>query len=253
MDSFYGARMEVPIDLKVVGACTENDTEDIYVPLAFAISPGYFETDGNSYSGENEVTEAAADMESDGAQAYWNSEGLDYYLCRMTSFSTCRFTLDSARDLDAFRNFLADNGVSQPGILGSNRLTIVLSDQSFVETVGGLGRLISFCGILFPALFGAVCLLGFVISWLMVEAGGWNLPFLGDLEHQGTVSFLSFLWSRPVMSGGKCYWSADRHGDRHPFRMDRSRWIFPVLSGRLRSLGHSLGPGAAHGSATEKE
>ena len=199
MDSFYGARMEVPIDLKVVGACTENDTEDIYVPLAFAISPGYFETDGNSYSGENEVTEAAADMESDGAQAYWNSEGLDYYLCRMTSFSTCRFTLDSARDLDAFRNFLADNGVSQPGILGSNRLTIVLSDQSFVETVGGLGRLISFCGILFPALFGAVCLLGFVISWLMVGSRRMEFAVLRGLGTSGHRVFFIFFVEQALL------------------------------------------------------
>lgn len=191
--------MEVPIDLKVVGACTENDTEDIYVPLAFAISPGYFETDGNSYSGENEVTEAAADMESDGAQAYWNSEGLDYYLCRMTSFSTCRFTLDSARDLDAFRNFLADNGVSQPGILGSNRLTIVLSDQSFVETVGGLGRLISFCGILFPALFGAVCLLGFVISWLMVGSRRMEFAVLRGLGTSGHRVFFIFFVEQALL------------------------------------------------------
>ena len=193
MNSFYGARLEIPIDLKVVGACTENDTEDIYVPLAFAISPGYFAADRTS------ATDDASDVEADGAQAYWESEGLEYYLCKMTNFSTCRFILDSARDLDAFRDYLADNGVSQAGILGSNRLTIVLADQSFVEAVGGLGRLISFCGILFPALFGAVCLLGFVISWLMVGSRRMEFAVLRGLGTSGLRVFFIFFAEQALL------------------------------------------------------
>ena len=95
------------------------------------------------------------------------------------------------------------------GKLGNNRMTIVLEDQSFVETVGGLGRLISFCRIVFPALFAAVCLLGFVISWLMTGsrrmefahfAGPWNLRNPG--------LFHLFSWSRGFCACQAVSWAA---------------------------------------------
>ena len=71
----------------------------------------------------------------------YSESGMDQYVYtfQRTNFSTCRFTLKSARMLDSFRQYLADYSVSQAGVLGENRMTVVLEDQSFAETAGGVG------------------------------------------------------------------------------------------------------------------
>lgn len=85
------------------------------------------------------------------------------------SFLSSRFTLRSAYDLEAFRDYLAQEGYNQPGGSGSNRVTVVLNDHIFTQTVQALNRYITLGQILFPVLFVLMGVLGFVVSWLMVN------------------------------------------------------------------------------------
>lgn len=85
------------------------------------------------------------------------------------SFLSSRFTLRSAYDLEAFRDYLAQEGYNQPGGSGSNRVTVVLNDHIFTQTVQALNRYITLGQILFPVLFALMGVLGFVVSWLMVN------------------------------------------------------------------------------------
>lgn len=108
-------------------------------------------------------------------------EGRDRYFYTSTTFDTCSFALKETKTLDSFRDYLQDSKISQVRKLAKNRMTIVLRDQTFTETVGGLGRYISFSKILFPALFAIVCLLGFIISWLMVNGRRMEFAILHGL------------------------------------------------------------------------
>ena len=85
------------------------------------------------------------------------------------SFPTSRFTLRSAYDLEAFRDYLAQEGYNQPGSTEGNRVTVVLNDHIFTQTVQALNRYITLGQILFPVLFVLMGVLGFVVSWLMVN------------------------------------------------------------------------------------
>lgn len=85
------------------------------------------------------------------------------------SFPNSRFTLRSAYDLEAFRDYLAQEEYNQPGSAEGNRVTVVLNDHIFTQTVEALNRYITLGQILFPVLFALMGVLGFVVSWLMVN------------------------------------------------------------------------------------
>ena len=121
--------------------------------------------------------------------------GRDAYFYVNTTLSTCRFTLASPRQLDRFRDYLEDQGISQVGHTGRDRTTVVLQDQAFVETVSALGRYVTFSQILLPALCAAVGLLGFVISWLMVN--GRRMEF-------AIMVFLSFFLEQALLALAGC-------------------------------------------------
>lgn len=179
--------IEIQPELRIVGAYSASGEEGIYVPLSFWTYPGFLTGEG-------------ADAVTGEAVSPYSESGMDQYVYtfQRTNFSTCRFTLKSARMLDSFRQYLADYSVSQAGVLGENRMTVVLEDQSFAETAGGLGRLISFCRILFPALFAAVCLLGFVISWLMTGSRRMEFAILRGIGTSGIKVFLIFFLEQMI-------------------------------------------------------
>lgn len=152
---------DASLELQIVGAYAGTAGQsEIYVPLSFWLDPRWLTGEVDPAPGEGErVTSAFAD-----------EAGRDAYFYTYTTLSTCRFTLASPRELDALRDYLAGQGISQVNRMGNNRTTVVIRDQAFVETVGGLGRYVTFSRILLPALCAAVGLLGFIISWLMVSS-----------------------------------------------------------------------------------
>ena len=177
-----GDSWEMLIGLFPVGAYTgSGGQEELYVPLSFWCDPGWITgPEAPLAEGErpnpNFTDEAGRD-----AYYYWN-----------TNFSTCRFTLASAYQLEDFRDYLEEQDFSQVGRITANRTSVVLRDQSFVETVGGLGRYVTFSRILLPALCAAVGLLGFIISWLMVNGRRMEFAILRGLGASRGRVFWSF-------------------------------------------------------------
>lgn len=188
LDSLPGSESELYISLKAVGSFSAGGAE-LYVPLSFWCEPAWIT--GN----EDILTHGERAIST-----FTTEEERDKYFYSATAFSTCRFTLSSARRLEDFRNYLYDSGFSEVGRTRSNRTTIILHDQSFTETAGALGRYITFSRILFPVLFLVVGLLGFVISWLMINGRRMEFAILRGLGAPRKTVFLTFF----LEQGGLC-------------------------------------------------
>ena len=180
---------EFYITLRAVGAfANPGGRENLYVPLSFWCSKDW-------------IT-GAQDMLPDGQRPQYpfsSAAERDVYFYSITTFATCRFTLRAAADLDAMREYLAGQSFSQSGQLNKNRTAVLLRDQTFTETVGSLGRYISFSRILFPVLFLAVGLLGFVISWLMVNSRRMEFAVMRGLGASRGRVFASFFLEQAAL------------------------------------------------------
>ena len=170
------------VRLYPVGVFNQTCAEDnIYLPLSFWCDPAWVNGDTDILlQGERPTI------------AFRTNEDRDKYLYSTTNFETCVFTLRSATELEQLRDYLTQQRFSQVRNLNSNRTTILLRDQTFVETIEGLGRYISFSRFLFPALFAVVVLLGFVISWLMINGRRMEFAILRGLGASRTRVFFSF-------------------------------------------------------------
>ena len=104
----------------------------------------------------------------------------------------CRFTLKSAYDLDDFREYLAQEEYSVPGDLNGNRIVVMLNDSTFTQTVEALGRYITLSQILFPVLFLLMGVMGFVVSWLMVNGRRMEFAIMRGLGASKKRVFGSF-------------------------------------------------------------
>ena len=177
------------IPLRVVGAFSGTGSrENLYVPLSFWCSKDW-------------IT-GAQDMLPDGQRAQYpfsTAAERDVYFYSITTFTTCRFTLADPAGLGALREYLAGEGFSQSGRLNKNRTAVLLRDQTFTETVGSLGRYITFSRILFPVLFLAVGLLGFVISWLMVNSRRMEFAMMRGLGASRGRVFASFFLEQAAL------------------------------------------------------
>ena len=178
------------LNLQAVGSYGgAKDQRELYVPLAFWCDLDWI-------VGEEPPL-------ADGERAninFSNEDERDGYFYATTTFSTCRFALRSAYDLNQFRNYLAEEQISQVGRLDMNRTTVVLRDQTFVETVSGLGRYITFSRILLPVLCGAVGLLGFLISWLMVNGRRMEFAIMRGLGASKGRVFWSFFLEQGALA-----------------------------------------------------
>lgn len=154
---------------------------NLYVPIGFWCSESWITGPEDMLAPGDRVTmrfESAQDREK--------------FFYRTTNFGTCVFTLKQAADLDAMRDYLQGQKFSRVGNLTSNRTTVILKDQTFVETVDGLGRYISFSQLLFPVLFAVVALLGFIVSWLMISGRRMEFAILRGLGASRVRVFFSF-------------------------------------------------------------
>ena len=180
------------IDLMVVGAYDGGGSQkEIYVPLSFWCDPSWITGEEAPVADGERLTTSSSFSDKAGRDAY-------FYIS--TNFSTCRFTLASPRQLEDLRDYLEGQGFSQVGDLTRNRTTVVLQDQSFVETVGGLGRYVTFSQILLPVLCAAVGLLGFVISWLMVNGRRMEFAIMRGLGASRGRVFCSFFLEQGALA-----------------------------------------------------
>lgn len=186
--------MDLDVGLFVVGAYSGSGSqEEIYVPLSFWCDPSWITGPEAPLAEGERPNSNFSDEAGRDAYFYWN-----------TNFSTCRFTLASPRQLASFRDYLEEHDFSQVGNLTRNRTTVVLQDQSFVETVGGLGRYVTFSRILMPVLCAAVGLLGFIISWLMVNGRRMEFAILRGLGASRGRVFCSFFLEQGALALAGC-------------------------------------------------
>lgn len=188
----YG-QLDLAFPMQIVGVYSGSaGQQQIYLPLAFWFDPQWLTSatpvDGGQPVGSDFTDEA----------------GRDAYFYTYTTFSTCRFTLTSPRQLDAFRDYLQSQGISQVNQLAENRTTVVLQDSSFVETVSGLGRYVTFSRILLPVLCVVVVLLGFIISWLMINGRRMEFAIMRGLGAGRGRVFGSFFLEQAMLALAGC-------------------------------------------------
>ncbi len=181
--------METAITLRVVGTVNQTGmAESIYVPFAFWCDPSWL-TDEEDILAPGERPDFL----------FTDREQMEKYFYGTTNYGTCTFTLRSAYDLEPFRQYLAQQDFSQVRAAGKNRTTLLLLDQSFTETVSALGRYITFSRILFPALFLMVGLMGFLISWLMINGRRMEFDIMRGLGASQKQVFASFFLEQALL------------------------------------------------------
>ena len=181
--------MESAVTLRIVGTVNQTGmAEDIYVPFGFWGDPAWMD-------GEEDVLTPGERPDL----RFTDRVQMEKYFYGTTNYGTCTFTLRSAYDLEPFRQYLAQQGFSQVRTAGANRTTLLLLDQSFTETVSALGRYITFSRILFPALFAMVGLLGFLISWLMVNGRRMEFAIMRGLGASRKRVFASFFLEQALL------------------------------------------------------
>ena len=181
--------LETAVSLCVVGTVNQTGmAESIYVPFGFWGDPAWI-------TGEEDILAPGERPDF----TFRDRETMEKYFYGTTNYGTCTFTLRSAYDLEPFRQYLARQEFSQVRSAGKNRTTLLLLDQSFTETVSALGRYITFSRILFPALFLMVGLMGFLISWLMINGRRMEFAIMRGLGASQKRVFASFFLEQALL------------------------------------------------------
>ena len=181
--------MESAVTLRIVGTVNQTGmAEDIYVPFGFWGDPAWLD-------GQEDVLASGERPDF----LFTDRVQMEKYFYGTTNYGTCTFTLRSAYELEPFRQYLAQQEFSQVRTAGKNRTTLLLLDQSFTETVGALGRYITFSRILFPALFVMVGLMGFLISWLMINGRRMEFAIMRGLGASKKRVFASFFLEQALL------------------------------------------------------
>ncbi len=174
-------------ELQIVGSFAAQSSQDnLYLPLKACFDPEWL-------FGETDVlTEATAVGRPRQLSDYYDN-------LKTVTFETLRFTLTDAARLEAFRGQLTERQYSSVGNVGQNRTTILLRDGAFTQAVSGLGRYITFSGLLTPVLLLVVSGLGFVISWLMINGRRMEFAIMRGLGAPRSRAFWSFFWEQAVL------------------------------------------------------
>ena len=181
-EGYYTSKAEFPLPIKIVGSFQQmGQKANLYVPLSFWCDPAWI-------TGETNIMEDNEPLPS----TIYIPENFEKLYYGTTTFKTCRFTLNSAYDLVSLKDFLADNSYSQVGKIERNRTTVLLRDQEFTETLNGLQRYITFGKILLPVLLLAVALIGFIISWLMINGRRMEFAILRGIGASRKRVFATF-------------------------------------------------------------
>ncbi|MCH5191119.1 MAG: hypothetical protein J1F23_03050, partial [Oscillospiraceae bacterium] len=186
---YYSWKREFPLPIKIVGSFQQmGQKANLYAPLSFWCDPAWI-------TGETDIMEENEPLPS----TIYTQENFEKLYYGTTTFQTCRFTLNSAYDLESLKTFLSDNSYSQVGKVERNRTTVLLKDQEFTETLGGLRRYIAFSNILLPVLFLAVALIGFIISWLMINGRRMEFAVLRGIGASRRRVFATFFLEQAAL------------------------------------------------------
>ena len=154
---------ELPVLLTIAGTF-QSDGKNIYIPLAAVYDPQKLNEDPLDRTG------------------YIGS----------FSFTSCTFTMNSARDLAGFKTWLENMGFSQVNRAGRIRTAVVMNDSAFLDTLSSLNRQISFAGIIYPVLMAFTVFTGFIISWLMINGRRMDFAVMKGLGTDSKKVFILF-------------------------------------------------------------
>lgn len=178
-----GINFEFSINLKAVGAYQLTGAkEQIYIPLSAYIDP------------EWDLGETDADLENVPAELHLLESFKKY-----ATVSTCRFTLSSAKNLDEIRSTLYDAGYSWARHTRDKRTTVLLRDGAFLERIDTLEKSIAFGNMIYPVIFALIAVLGFVISWLMINGRKQEFAVMRGFGARKGRVFISFFLEQAIL------------------------------------------------------
>ena len=112
-----GQDHDLVLSFQTVGAYSGSTSQqEIYVPLSFWCDPSWITGEEAPVADGERITSSSN---------FSDKAGRDAYFYVNTTLSTCRFTLASPRQLDRFRDYLEDQGISQVGHTGRDRTCLL--------------------------------------------------------------------------------------------------------------------------------
>ena len=188
----YGVLYEGPVKLKAVGSYKQTGSKpNVFIPLSTAIPLDALADDYDpSRYNKRDV--------------WGNIISSDYYLYEQVNFSSCRFTVSSVDNLEALRGSLSELGFSRVGRMGMIRTTVVLEDASFIKLTETLGRYISMGRAMMVLISAIVLLIGFIVSWLMVNGRKREFALMRGFGARKERIFASFFLEQAVLCFAGC-------------------------------------------------
>ena len=187
---------EIPIEIEIVGSYRQiGEKAQIYTPLSMTVIPDAV------YTQDPEAHRPQTRYEYYG---YTPEETLEYFYYFKTVFSTCRFTLSSAKDLDDAREALYDMGFSKVGKTRSVRTSIVLRDAAYLKLTETLQRYIYTGRIIMTMIFAVIAVTGFIISWLMINTRKREFALMRGLGTGRGRIYLSFFLEQALLALAGC-------------------------------------------------
>lgn len=175
-------------ELRAVGSYRQTGAKAyLYVPLAAYIDPQWI------FGEENLLDQVSVPRSCE------TREEIETYLRAASTFSTCRFRLRSADVLEQARETLQREGYAWANHSGGNRVALLLRDGAYLELTESLERNISLGRLIFPVIFALVALLGFVISWLMINGRKQEFAIMRGFGAKRGRVFLSFFWEQALL------------------------------------------------------
>ena len=176
---------EIPVILRAVGSYVQRESKaNIYVPLSCYIPPALL-TGGELPDGilPPKTTE----------------EELEKTFSRFT-FRTCRFHPASARELEAVRERLREQGFSAVGHTSLIRTAVLFRDASFLKLTENMRRNIVMGWVMSTVISLLTVLMGFILSWLMTYSRRREFALMRGFGAKKRRVFSSFFLEQAILS-----------------------------------------------------
>lgn len=187
--------MEVATALHIIGTYRQTGLKNnIYVPLY-------------AYADPREIKDTGSGSEPEDEKQVWveTEYGKILVLERTQKyFSVCRFTLESAAQLESVRGEFLREEYSWPNNVRSKRLALVLYDSDFLARIETLEKSMAFGKAVYPLVFALVAVLGFIVSWLMINGRKQEFAYMRGFGAKRTRVFMSFFTEQALLALAGC-------------------------------------------------
>ncbi|MCL2671989.1 MAG: hypothetical protein FWF10_08130 [Clostridiales bacterium] len=115
------------------------------------------------------------------------------------SYNGVYFTLENARDLDAFKGFLAENGFGYPGMRREHDF-VYLHDRAFLETRSALARQRNYLENISVLLYGLSVAVSLFLAYLLISGRRTELALMKSVGAGGLRMFFSFFFEQLMLA-----------------------------------------------------